>query len=160
MKKIFPILLIIIMITSLSCSKSEKVLSPSEQLAADIEMINDFLLLNNLTAQSTASGLRYIIEEEGEGDDYPGLQDSVSIEYIGSYIYDGVIFDYTEEGQPVTFLLNDLIPGWKEGIQLFKKGAKGILLLPSALAYGPYPPQGIRSNAVMVFDIKIWDFYQ
>ncbi|MCP4551677.1 MAG: peptidylprolyl isomerase [Bacteroidetes bacterium] len=158
MKRIIPIIIILIM-TASACNKSDDMLSASGQLTTDIAQIKEFLLLSNLTAHSTSSGLHYIINSIGVGEDYPTLEDSVIIEYTGFYITDGDIFDQTEEDEPVTFLLGSLIPGWQEGIQFFKRGSEGVLLLPSALAYGPYPPTGVRQNAVMVFYIKVHDFF-
>ena len=157
MKKIIPILLIIL-ITSMACTKLEKMLTPAEQLAEDIAQIEEFLLLNKLVAQSTPSGLYYIIKNEGVGTSHPALQDSVTLKYKGFYISDGTIFDQTPENDSVTFKLNELILGWQEGIQLFKKESSGMLFLPSKLAYGPYPPMGVRPNAVMVFEIEVLNF--
>lgn len=144
----------------MACNKSDDMLSASEQLVVDIGQIKEFLLLNNLTAQSTSTGLHYIIDSIGRGENYPTLEDSVTIEYTGFYITDGAIFDKTEENEPVTFLLGNLIPGWKEGIQFYKMDSEGMLILPSALAYGPYPPLGVRQNAVLAFNIKILNFFQ
>lgn len=149
----FPFLLLACMLFA-SCQKDES-LSPEEQLAADIEKIESYLTENNISAQSTASGLHYIIETEGSGD-HPTLADEVTVFYKG-YFLDGKVFDGTG-ANPVTFPLNRVITGWQEGIPLFKKGGKGKLFLPSALAYGNRPPQGIPANAVLIFDVELVDF--
>lgn len=128
-----------------------------KQHAEDVDKIENYLDDNNLTAQSTASDLHYIIELEGfEG--HPTLQDSVKVTYKGYYL-DGTVFDETKNG-PVVFKLSGVIAGWQEGIPLFKKGGRGKLFLPSNLAYGPNPPSGIRANAVMIFDVTLLDFWQ
>lgn len=159
MKKILPIL-IIVFITFISCSKDEGMISSADQLKLDIELIEGYLASNNLTAQSTASGLHYIITEEGTGTDKPTINHQVTVYYKGYYIDTKEVFDQTNEGAPYTTLLSHTIDGWIEGIPLFSKGAKGILFIPSGLAYGPYPPIGVRPNAVMVFEIELLDFFQ
>lgn len=161
MKKIIPILtLIMVLFTISSCKKSEDMLTAAEQLKVDIEIIQNFIALNNLDAQSTNSGLHYVITEEGHGDDYPSLQDEVKVRYKGFYASDGGIFDQNlDVGNPTPFVLANTIEGWREGIPYFKKGAKGMLLIPSGLAYGPYPPPGVNANAVMIFEIELLDFF-
>jgi FKBP-type peptidyl-prolyl cis-trans isomerase len=120
-------------------------------LEDDVEKIEEYLTENGLAAQSTESGLHYIIEEEGEGDFYaPG--DELTVFYTG-YFLDDEIFDQTAL-YPATFPLNNLIAGWQEGLQLFKPGGKGMLLLPSSLGYGANPPNGIPKNAVLIFEIE------
>lgn len=136
-----------------SCKKED--LSPEEQLAHDIKKIQDYLASKNLIAQSTASGLHYIIEVEGTGGN-PTINDEVTVFYKGYYL-DDKIFDQTGTS-PVTFPLANVILGWQEGIPLFKKGGKGKLFLPSYLAYGSNPPPGIPKNAVMIFDVELVNF--
>ena len=159
MKKIIPIL-IIAFLSMQSCKNSDDMLTPAEQLEIDIQLIENFITINNLDAQRTNSGLYYVITEAGRGEDHPGLQDKVKVHYKGYYIDSGAIFDETEADEPLTILLSNTIEGWKEGIQYFTKGAKGMLLIPSGMAYGPYPPMGVKANAVMVFEIELLDFFQ
>jgi FKBP-type peptidyl-prolyl cis-trans isomerase FkpA len=150
----FPFLaLLLVSVLASSCGKED--LTPTEQLAEDIKKIEEYLADNNLVAQSTASGLHYIIETEGSGG-HPSLSDEVSVIYKGYYL-DGKVFDQVS-GSPITFPLDGVIAGWQEGIPLFKKGGKGKLFLPSALAYGEFPPPGIRKNAVLAFDVELVDF--
>ncbi|MCC6724846.1 MAG: FKBP-type peptidyl-prolyl cis-trans isomerase [Saprospiraceae bacterium] len=130
-------------------------ISQEEQLAKDIKKIEDYLKDNNLTAESTASGLHYIIEEPGTGG-HPTLDDDVTVNYKG-YLLDGSVFDQTS-GTPITFGLSGVILGWQEGIPLFQKGGKGTLLIPSGLAYGANPPSGIPSRAVLAFDVELVNF--
>jgi FKBP-type peptidyl-prolyl cis-trans isomerase FkpA len=159
MKKLIPIL-IIVLLTSISCNKSDEMLTPADQLEIDLGLIQDFIELNDLTAQSTNSGLYYVITEEGTGTESPTLDDRVSVYYKGFYLSSGAIFDQTNDGSPLTIELANTIEGWREGIPKFTKGAKGMLLIPSSLAYGPYPPTGVNANAVMVFEIELLDFFQ
>lgn len=134
-----------------SCGDDE--LSSEAQLEKDIMKIEDYLLENNLMAESTASGLHYIIQVEGTGAN-PTINDKVKVNYKG-YFLDGTVFD---QNGPIEFPLANVILGWQEGIQLFKKGGKGVLLLPSGLAYGKNPPPGIPANAVLAFDVELLDF--
>lgn len=139
----------------LTACKKDNSLSAAEQLAKDTGLIEQYLADNGLTAQSTASGLHYIIEDAGSGG-HPTVANEVSVLYKG-YFLDGTVFDQTQ-GQSITFPLANVITGWQEGIPLFQKGGKGVLLLPSALAYGKYPPSGIPKNAVLIFDVELVDF--
>ncbi len=136
-------------------SACKKETSPEEQLAKDITKIEKYLTDNNLTAQSTASGLHYIIEEEGTGG-HPNINSKVKVFYKG-YFLDKKTFDQTGT-DPIQFPLANVITGWQEGIPLFQKGGKGVLLLPSSLGYGSAPPPGIPSNSVLIFDVELVDF--
>jgi FKBP-type peptidyl-prolyl cis-trans isomerase FkpA len=130
-------------------------ISAEDQLAKDIKLIEEYLADNNLAAESTESGLHYIIEEPGSGG-HPKLEDEVTVHYKG-YLLDGSVFDQTS-GSPISFGLQQVILGWQEGIPLFQKGGKGQLFIPSGLGYGANPPPGIPSRAVLVFDVELVDF--
>ncbi len=127
-------------------------LSPEEQLQEDIRIIKKYLADNNLTADSTASGLHYFITIEGAGG-HPNLQSNVKVNYKG-YLTDGRVFEESVE----TFLLASLIPGWQEAIPLLKKGGKGTFLLPSYLGYGSSGSGDIPPNSVLIFDIVLVNF--
>ena len=138
----------------LSC---EKGLTDEQQLQADIKKIKDYLADHNLTAQSTASGLHYIITAPGTGG-HPKLTSMVSVNYIGKLLKNENVFDQTT-GTPRTFLLGNLIEGWQEGIPLLQKGGKGTFFVPSALGYGPSGYGGdIPANAPLIFEIELVDF--
>ncbi len=127
------------------------------QLEKDTQLIEDYIAENGLDAQSTASGLYYVIDVPGN-DEHPEFGDIIDIIYKG-YFLNGDIFD-TTDGVVVTFQFKNLIQGWLEGIPLYGKGGKGILLIPSHLAYGPTGSQSgtIRPNTVILFDIELEDF--
>lgn len=80
------------------------------------------------------------------------------VRYKGALI-DGTVFDETPEGaDPVRLMLNRVIPGWTEGIQLVGKGGKIQLFIPSDLGYGEMGSQGaIGPNEVLVFDVEVAD---
>lgn len=129
------------------------------QLNTDIEVIESFLKENNITAQSTESGLRYVIETEGTGD-YPQPGQTVFVHYTGT-LMDGTKFDSSHDrNEPLSFPIGQrrVIQGWDEGIALLKKGGKGTLYIPSPLAYGPRGSGGaIAPNSVLKFEVELVD---
>lgn len=104
---------------------------------------------------TTASGLQYEVMEAGEGDS-PKETDQVTVHYHGTLI-DGSVFDSSiERGQPATFPVNGVIPGWVEALQLMKPGAKYKLFIPSDLAYGERGAgQMIGPNTTLIFDVEL-----
>jgi FKBP-type peptidyl-prolyl cis-trans isomerase len=103
----------------------------------------------------TESGLQYKVLEAGEGDS-PAASDVVIVHYSGTLI-DGTKFDSSyDRGQPATFPVGGVIPGWTEALQLMKPGAKYQLVIPSALAYGERGAgQDIGPNATLLFDVEL-----
>ncbi|MBS1647441.1 MAG: peptidylprolyl isomerase [Bacteroidetes bacterium] len=108
-------------------------------------------------AQTTASGLRYIIEKEGTGAQ-PTANSQVTVHYTGTLL-NGTKFDSSvDRGQPLTFGLGQVIPGWTEGLQLMKVGGKSKLIIPPNLGYGERGAGGvIPPNAWLVFDVELLD---
>jgi FKBP-type peptidyl-prolyl cis-trans isomerase FkpA len=136
-----------------ACSKE---LSPEEQLAADLVIIKNYITEKKLTAQSTPEGVHYVYENDGTGTTYPAPSSYVNAAYKG-YFTDGSVFD-DSKGTPIEFPLSGVIRGWTIGMQKFKKGQKGKLIIPSALGYGPSGNSGIPANSVLVFDIDLVSF--
>lgn len=84
--------------------------------------------------------------------------DTVTVDYTGAVAATGVIFQSSlDSGQPVSFGLNQVIDGWKEGIPGMKIGGKRRLMIPADKAYGANPPagSGIPANAALVFDVTL-----
>ena len=104
---------------------------------------------------TTASGLQYKIIKSGTGES-PKLTDTVKVHYQGTLI-DGKIFDSSiQRGQPISFLVNRVIPGWVEALQLMKVGDKWQLFIPANLAYGDRSPsQAIPPNSVLIFEVEL-----
>jgi len=105
--------------------------------------------------KTTATGLQYIIKEEGSGAN-PIAADQVEVHYEGKLL-DGTVFDSSiERGTPAKFGLTQVIPGWTEGLQLMKPGAKYTFFIPSDLAYGPRGkgPQ-IGANETLIFEVEL-----
>ena len=99
----------------------------------------------------TASGLQYQILQEGQGA-MPAATSQVTVNYRGSLI-DGTEFD---SGEAVSFPLDRVIPGWTEGLQLMKEGAKYRFFIPADLAYGERGAGGrIPPNAALIFDVEL-----
>lgn len=147
--KLFYVLLAITLIFS-SCAKKKI----EKQAKEDKEIIQDYIVANGLTATETESGLFIVIDEPGTGASCNSAS-TVTVAYTGSYT-DGIIFEESDVAG-VTFSLENVIPGWKEGIPYFKEGGSGKLLIPSALAYGPDGNGSIPGNTVLIFDIALID---
>ncbi|MEL6720319.1 MAG: FKBP-type peptidyl-prolyl cis-trans isomerase [Bacteroidota bacterium] len=132
------------------------ILTTERILEIDIETIENYLEENNIEADSTDQGIFYFFEEEGEGENVPSGA-TVTVKYKG-YFLNGTVFDETEGDATATFPLSGVIRGWQLGIPLFKKGGKGTIFLPSALAYGPSGNASIPPNTVLAFDIEVIEF--
>ncbi len=105
--------------------------------------------------QVTASGLQYQVLKEGTGEK-PGKEDTVTVHYKGTMI-DGTVFDdSSKRGEPATFGVTQVIPGWSEVLQLMKEGSTYRVVIPPALAYGEQgvPPM-IEPNSVLVFEVEL-----
>lgn len=150
-------------------AKQQLALSAS-QVQIDSEIIDQYLSENNLEANTTDSGIRYIITEPGEGENAkPG--DQVSVNYTGR-VLDGQIFDTSLQEvaqenntynpmrpyQPYSFTLGmgEVIYGWDEGIGLLNKGAKATLFIPSSMGYGAQKVDEILvENSILVFEVEL-----
>jgi len=104
---------------------------------------------------TTASGLQYEVLTKGTGA-IPTATDTVKVDYVGKLL-DGTTFDSSKDrGEPAVIPLNQVIPGWSEGLQLMNVGSTYRLTIPSALAYGPQGASGvIPPNATIVFEVTL-----
>jgi FKBP-type peptidyl-prolyl cis-trans isomerase FkpA len=105
---------------------------------------------------TTASGLQYEVLREGTGTTHPTATSSVTVHYKGT-LTDGKQFDSSyDRGQPATFPLNRVIPGWTEGVQLMTEGAKYKFTIPPNLGYGAAGAGGsIPPNATLIFEVEL-----
>lgn len=140
--------LIVVSMVSVSCNDDN-------QREEDEMLITNYIDENGLDAQSTASGLYYVIDVPGTNE-RPDISNRVFVKYTGTFL-DGRQFD-SSNGNTIDFPLNGVIQGWQEGIPLFGKGGKGTLILPSHLAYGPTGQGSIPPNTVLVFDVELVNF--
>lgn len=143
------------------------------QKEIDLALIEEYLQENNIDAQTTESGLSYVLSEEGEGENATNGT-TVKVNYIGRLL-DGTVFDTSFEEvakqngilrqggppyEPLEFKLgtNRVIRGWDEGFTLLNKGAKATFYIPSGLAYGARQrSEVIIPNSILVFDVELVD---
>ena len=108
------------------------------------------LISDDQKVYTTKSGLQYIVVKEGSGAS-PTEKDSVTVNYRGAFL-SGANFD---SANGITFGLNRIIPGWTEGLQLMKEGAKYRLIVPPELAYGERGAGNIGPNQALIFDVEL-----
>lgn len=122
------------------------------QLSADIAAIDAYLSQNGIQAQEHPSGLRYVIDDEGDGSRV-SLCDNVVVDYQGT-LFDGTQFDASN--RPVGLSMRSLIEGWKIGIPLIRERGEVRLYIPSVYAYGANGRNNIPPNANLIFDIQLY----
>jgi FKBP-type peptidyl-prolyl cis-trans isomerase FkpA len=124
---------------------------------AEKPKLDAYLAANKITTAPTASGLIFIETQKGKGA-HPSATDVVTVHYTGTLL-DGTKFDSSvDRGEPTTFPLNQVIPGWTEAIQLMAKGSKAKLIIPSSIGYGPRGGGPIPPFSTLVFDVELIDF--
>ncbi len=144
-------LVLVLVITSCNLDTPEPEI-PQDFRAENEAQIVAYLAENNLVAQKTATGLHYIIENQGEGEK-PTATSNVTVAYKG-YFLNGTVFDEsTSTGIAVD--LDKVIAGWTEGIPLFNVGGKGVLLIPAHLGYGSFDYNIVPGGSVLVFDVEV-----
>jgi len=109
---------------------------------------------NNKSVYTTPSGLKYRKIKDGNGKK-PKVTDRVKVHYTGTLI-DGTKFDSSvDRGEPITFPLNQVIPGWTEGLQLMDEGSKYMLYIPYNLGYGEQPAGSIPPGSTLIFEVEL-----
>lgn len=115
-----------------------------------------FFTQNGLRAEvtTTASGLQYEVLTPAAGEK-PAASSTVAVHYHGTLL-DGTVFDSSvERGQPAQFGVNQVIPGWVEGLQLMEKGSKYKFYIPQDLAYGERGAGTIPPFSPLVFEVEL-----
>lgn len=149
MKNIFIAFTLVLFTACISDDDPETKTNFEPQTDEDIQA---YIATNNLNAVKTSSGLYYVIDEVGTGEN-PTSNDDVTVTYKG-YLLNGFVFDENTTGFNTN--LQKVISGWTEGITYFKEGGSGILLIPSSLGYGDAGIGNvIPGGAVLVFDINL-----
>ena len=102
----------------------------------------------------TASGLKYVIAKQGTGK-APKASDAVTVHYVGT-LTNGTQFDSSiDRGEPATFPLGAVIPGWTEGLQYMQEGGTAVFFIPANLAYGQRDLPGIPANSTLMFWVQL-----
>ncbi|MBU2879968.1 MULTISPECIES: FKBP-type peptidyl-prolyl cis-trans isomerase [Aliiglaciecola] len=132
--------------------------SNNKKLAIENIAVGKEFLVNNKTNQDvveTASGLQYQILQKGNGDEHPKANSTVKVHYHGMLI-DGSVFDSSvDRGEPISFPLNQVIPGWTEGVQLMVVGDKFKFFIPADLAYGDRATGKITPGSLLIFEVEL-----
>jgi FKBP-type peptidyl-prolyl cis-trans isomerase FkpA len=132
--------------------------------AAEVAAVQSFVALNGAysAAVKDSAGFFYIINAAGSGDEVNSYCNNVSVLYTGK-LTNGTIFDQTTT-TPATFVLGQLIEGWRRGLPLIKEGGKITLILPPTLGYGineiKDPQTGvvkIPANSILIFELELKD---
>lgn len=129
----------------------------TEMLAKNLEMANQFLEANKKKegVQVTQSGLQYKVIKSGDGVS-PVASQTVTVHYEGKLINGNVFDSSVRRGQPATFGVSQVIPGWTEALQRMKVGDKWMLFIPPGLAYGERgSPGGIGPNEALIFEVEL-----
>jgi len=129
----------------------------ADQKALENKKLGEAYLAENKKkkdVQTTATGLQYKHTQEGTGPQ-PDANDKVTVHYHGTLI-DGTVFDSSvKRGTPSSFGLNQVIPGWTEGLQYMKEGGKTTFYIPSELAYGANNKGSIPGNSTLIFEVEL-----
>lgn len=104
--------------------------------------------------KTTASGLQYEVITEGTGEK-PTINDSVTCHYRGTLINGLEVDNSYKRGQPITFSLRGVIPGWTEGLQLMPVGSKYKFYIPYNLAYGEFENGPIPGGSTLIFEVEL-----
>lgn len=139
--------------------QAEAALSQKKQLAEDIQIINKHLADKKIVADTTASGVRIQVTQQGKGAK-PQPGDNIVVHYKGTLL-NGEKFDASyDRNEPFTFPVGQgmVIPGWDESLLQLPKGSKATLFIPSTLAYGAQQRGDvIKPNSILVFEVEVVD---
>lgn len=120
--------------------------------------IENYVLALSVTPDYVVDDITIIITALGDEAKPMVEKSTVRVNYTGSYL-DGEIFDDRNVLDPVRLKLSDAISGLKVALPYLGKGGKALVIIPSRHGYGNNPPRGIKSNAVLVYDITLLDFF-
>ena len=139
--------------------KAEQEKELKKEREENLQSSRDYLKVNKNQdgIQTTPSGLQYKVITQGEGKN-PTSHSRVKCHYEGR-LTNGQVFDSSyKRGEPAEFSLNQVIPGWTEGLQLMKVGSKYEFHIPPALGYGEVGVPGhIPGNSVLIFTVELLD---
>lgn len=153
--------ILVFQVEILDIQDAPKKVTPAEQAKIDDDMLKEYIAKNKINATRTASGLYYSITQKGTGPNAAAGK-KVTMNYTGRTM-DGKSFDSNQDPKfghvspfPFTLGAGQVIRGWDEGIQLMQLGTKGVLYIPSGMAYGPQSPTpAIPPNSILIFDVEV-----
>lgn len=132
----------------------------SKQKDRETKELEDYLAANHIQAQKTAKGVYYVIQNPGTGAQVDSGK-QVAVKYTGKLMPSGKVFDGNMTGPADPYKLvvgqGNVIPGWDDGLKIFKKGGKGTLYIPAYLAYDAQPGPGHKPFENLMFDVEIVD---
>jgi len=145
-------LLAFVLILFVACDNNDSEKESVDYKVQNEQEIKTYIEKNDLDALKSDTGLYYVINEEGTGEQ-PTANSDVTVAYKGTFL-NGSVFDQSNSSG-ISFNLQQVIKGWTEGIQYFKEGGSGLLLVPSHLAYGSNNYNGIPGGSVLIFEINL-----
>ena len=146
MRKILIPFVVLLMV---SCGNEDE---KRDFAAANEQEIIDYIAAEGLNAERSTTGLYYVVKDLGSASK-PASGSNVTVAYKG-YFTDGSVFDESSS-EGISFNLNQVIPGWTEGLTYFGEGGSGVLLIPSRLGYGERGRGSIPGGAVLIFDVTL-----
>ena len=150
-KNVLPILSVCLILLA-GCGEDEESLSFEEQLAIDVEIIDNYLAENGITTEVDESGIRYIIEEEGN-DIFASIGDDVAVKF-SSYFLDGTLISLDTIGFTIN-LSSPLISSWQIMIPAIGEQGKIILYTPSGYAVGNRSVGSVPANTNIIYEIEL-----
>lgn len=161
---------VVLMISVYSCFNDSSVTPvdysnyTQEREDSIISMYLDTLISHGLNVDTTSAGVYYVMLKEGEGN-YPQQGDSVGVIYTGYFPENGYIFDksatyFSDSIMWYNYRESGFISGFEDAVGHLNKGAKGLFLLPSSLAYGATGYNSIPPYSPLVFELKLADIYE
>jgi len=124
----------------------------------DNELIINYIAQNNIEAYHYSDGLYYnTITNEIQSNNYPNPTSTIEVKYTG-YLIDGTVID-SSNNKFISVSLTECIEGWQLGIPLLTENSKGMLFIPSNLAYGEFATNSIPPHSVIIYEIELKGFH-
>lgn len=143
------ILIPFVLLLMVSCGNEDE---KRDFTAVNEQEIIDYIAAEGLNAERSTTGLYYVVKDLGSASK-PASGSNVTVAYKG-YFTDGNVFEESSS-EGISFNLNQVIPGWTEGLTYFGEGGSGVLLIPSRLGYGDRGRGSIPGGAVLIFDVTL-----
>ncbi len=151
-KQLFGCTLLLTLFTFLSCKKS---VDPTPSAADEDAKIKAFIATKGWSAKSTPEGIYYVTDSVGTGTVTPTEESYVGMKYKSYVMGEAAPYDTSHAKTPVEFKLGGVIDGLKLGLQNFKVGSKGKIIMPSASAFGSATDRGVPAYSILVFEFEI-----